>query len=199
LTTERTDEAELVRDTLNGLVAFVAPGPDSYSVAQGESSLRPGGIAVGATETLIGLIDALAPITAPGNSAAVASVPNAVAEQVGPGASRGGFRSHFARLSFDRKAEMLRRLDGDPAPPVRYLAAFAPALAALISYAEYGALSGRRLLRRPVGWNLSRYEGVADGRAELLGYYRGRRRATGDRGRTCSPSVRPTTRTCRWR
>ena len=32
-------------DTMNGLVAFVVPGPDAYSVAQGAADLTPGGVA----------------------------------------------------------------------------------------------------------------------------------------------------------
>lgn len=35
---------ELSRDTLNGLVAFAAPGPDQYSKAQGTPRPEPGGI-----------------------------------------------------------------------------------------------------------------------------------------------------------
>ena len=44
---------DLVSDTINGLVAFVVPGPDAYSVAQGESTPEPGGIDAFATPALI--------------------------------------------------------------------------------------------------------------------------------------------------
>ena len=50
-------ENDLTRDTLNGLVAFVVPGPDAYSKAQGQSSKRPGGIQAGTTPALIELLD----------------------------------------------------------------------------------------------------------------------------------------------
>ena len=39
---DATAAPDLVVDTFNGLVAFVVPGPDAYSVAQGESTTEPG-------------------------------------------------------------------------------------------------------------------------------------------------------------
>lgn len=47
----------LARDTYDGLVAFVVPGPDPYSVAQGVTSPRPGGIAADGTSFLMNAID----------------------------------------------------------------------------------------------------------------------------------------------
>src|SRR5262245_51978282 len=44
---------DVVSETFNGLVAFVVPGPDAYSVVQGESTTEPGGIDAGATPALI--------------------------------------------------------------------------------------------------------------------------------------------------
>ena len=41
---EGPDPFSLVRDTMNGLVAFVVPGSDDYSVHQGVSTPEPGGI-----------------------------------------------------------------------------------------------------------------------------------------------------------
>ena len=35
----------------------------------------------------------------------------------------------------------------------------------------------RRVRRRPVGWELTHYAGVADGRKELKGYWQGRKEA----------------------
>jgi hypothetical protein len=54
-----------------------------------------------------------------------------------------------------------------------------PAIAAFISYSEFGVLQpgGTELARRPVGWDLTGYEGVADGRDAFRGYLGGRRRA----------------------
>src|SRR2546423_8070892 len=56
---------DLVHDTMNGLVAFVVPGPDRYSRAQGHSSKRPGGIAAGATKALIDTLDLYVPASPP--------------------------------------------------------------------------------------------------------------------------------------
>jgi hypothetical protein len=51
-----------------------------------------------------------------------------------------------------------------------------PALVAAFSYSEAGAFDPvtRSLAGSPVGWQISSYQGVADGRDELLGYF-GRR------------------------
>src|SRR3954467_12061351 len=92
---------DLIADTINGLVAFVVPGPDVYSVAQGESTAEPGGIDAFATPALIeGLTFAepaerVAPI--------VASLLNLVAQGVKPGSASGPFASPFANLSFPEK------------------------------------------------------------------------------------------------
>src|SRR6266536_5394003 len=48
---------DLVHDTLNGLAAFVVPGPDAYSVAQGVSTPEPGAIAAFVTEIFIPVLD----------------------------------------------------------------------------------------------------------------------------------------------
>ena len=54
-------ELDLTRDTLNGLVAFVTPGDDPYSVAQGVATTGPGGIAAGATDAMIETLDRVVP------------------------------------------------------------------------------------------------------------------------------------------
>src|SRR5207253_297213 len=48
-------------DTLRGLVAYVVPGDDVYSRAQGQASRRPGGIAAGAAEGLRATLDVSGP------------------------------------------------------------------------------------------------------------------------------------------
>ena len=47
------------------------------------------------------------------------------------------------------------------------------------SYSEAGVYDAkrRRIRRRPVGWRLTRYAGVAEGRKEFKGYWRGRKAA----------------------
>jgi hypothetical protein len=44
---------DVVSETFNGVVAFVVPGSDAYSVVQGQSTPEPGGIDAGATPALI--------------------------------------------------------------------------------------------------------------------------------------------------
>ncbi|RJQ81496.1 hypothetical protein D5S17_04655 [Pseudonocardiaceae bacterium YIM PH 21723] len=51
----------LARDTLNGLVAFVVPGQDEYSRAQGTPSASPGGLQAKGTDFLIEALDNFVP------------------------------------------------------------------------------------------------------------------------------------------
>jgi hypothetical protein len=44
---------DLLHDTFNGLLAFIVPGRDPYSLHQGVSTGDPGGVDAGATEALI--------------------------------------------------------------------------------------------------------------------------------------------------
>lgn len=185
----RALEADVVRDTLNGLVAFVVPGPDAYSRAQGEWSTQPGGIAAGATQFLIDSLDGYLPqpdLPGVANddtvalSAGVATLLNAVALSVSPLASAGPFLSPFARLRFTDKAEVFRRLEaadvGDAVAPQPFTAAsgnlrfVAGALLEFAAFGSYAEIS-------PIGWELSAYPGVADGWDELKGYWGGRRSA----------------------
>lgn len=53
--------AELSRDTLNGLTAFVVPGQDAYSRAQGTPRTEPGGMAAEGTDFLIQAVDNFVP------------------------------------------------------------------------------------------------------------------------------------------
>jgi hypothetical protein len=53
---------ELSSDTLSGLVAFVVPGPDAYSVAQGVSDTAPGGIAADGTAFMLNALDNFFPV-----------------------------------------------------------------------------------------------------------------------------------------
>lgn len=48
---------DLARDTFDGFVSMVIPGPDPYSVAQGVTSPRPGAIAAGASELVMTSFD----------------------------------------------------------------------------------------------------------------------------------------------
>jgi hypothetical protein len=55
------DGAPLVPDTLRGLVAFIVPDPDKYSVHQGITTTEPGGIYAIIVPTLISTLDQVAP------------------------------------------------------------------------------------------------------------------------------------------
>jgi hypothetical protein len=165
---------EVVRDTLNGLVAYAVPGPDRYSVAQGESSSEPGGVDAGGGEGLRATLQVLGP----GILDAAVNVLNSVAGAVAPGAAAGGFSAPFAELSSADKTRVLALLAASDDDSLQTLAGSLPALAAFVSYSEQGVLdAGGELTGVPVGWRISGYRGVADGRAEHRGYYRGRRAA----------------------
>jgi hypothetical protein len=53
---------QLSTDTLNGLVAFVVPGPDAYSVSQGVSDTIPGGIDASGTAFMLNALDNFFPV-----------------------------------------------------------------------------------------------------------------------------------------
>lgn len=127
---------DLVRDTLNGLVAFVLPGDEIYSRAQGERADGPGGIAAGATDVLIANLDRYLPspvlnvlgipLPIPGVqtvplSAAAANVLDAVALTVNPLpgnllSANGLIVSPFSRLSIAEKAKVFKELEGLQVP-----------------------------------------------------------------------------------
>src|SRR6266567_715824 len=103
MTATRADE-HLVWDTLNGLTAFILPGPDAYSVSQGISTHEPGGIDAGIAELLMDTCISTEPFSASKSlaSAAAADLLNEVAYKINPIAFR-RFASPFACLSFSEK------------------------------------------------------------------------------------------------
>jgi len=160
---------DLIHDTFNGLLAFVVPGSDDYSVAQGVSTVEPGGVNVGAADALLATLDESTPFL-PNFSAQVAAILNGLAQAVNP--SPGGtFLSPFARLSFPEKAAVFQAMDATES--LKPLAGVLPAFVAFFCYSEAGAFdpATRSLTGPPLGWQLSNYEGVADGRDEFLGYF----------------------------
>src|SRR5947209_5611104 len=166
---------DLVHDTLNGLSAFVVPGPDAYSVAQGVSTAEPGAIAASVTEIFIPILDGSVPFI-PNFSAFVAGLLNQTALGVNP-APAGPFNSPFANLSFNEKVVVFQYLDA--ADAVKPLAGILPAFTAYICYSEASVLdrATHTITGQPVGWSLSNYEGANDGFGEFLGYFENRRRA----------------------
>lgn len=170
---------DVVSETFNGLVAFVVPGPDAYSVAQGESSAEPGGIDAGATPALIAGLN-FAQWFNPTAAEGVATLLNGVALAVNPGSASGSFASPFANLLFAEKAVVFAVLESDPQfAALRSLAGSLLGLVAFLSYSEVGVFDPgtRTLVGQPIGWTLSSYDGIADGRDELRGYFEDRRSA----------------------
>jgi hypothetical protein len=171
----------VVQQTMNGLVAFILPGRDRYSRAQGTKSRTPGGIEAGTTPVLIRTLDRFLPGPLP-LSATAATILNEYAAQVDPAAGKGAFASPFANLSFADKARVFQAVEGlqaESAGSIRFLVGNLPDLVAFLAYSEAGVYDAkrRRVRRRPVGWRLTRYAGVADGRKELKGYWQGRTEA----------------------
>src|SRR4051794_4845009 len=187
LATAQAQSTDLTVDTLSGLIAFVVPGNDAYSVAQGVKANGPGGIAAGGVEALIAGLDRYVPVTTLGGdqslpaSGGVAALLNQYALRVNPAAAGGGFPSPFARLSFAEKAKVFEMFEGDPSlegTEVRFVAGILPGFSAFVSFSEVGVRRpDRKLSKRPVGWGIAHYGGPAEGHAELKGYYRGHRKA----------------------
>lgn len=173
----KADEPDLlilVRDTMNGLVAFVVPGRDSYSVHQGISAVESGGIDANIVDHLIASIDMLPPPPPPFPSVSimVATVLNNVAMAVNPTPS-GPFPSAFSCLSFNEKVGVFAAMEADPS--MRNLARMLPAFVAFFCYSEAGVfdLETQTLTGQPVGWALSGYE-FEHGHDEFRGYYQNR-------------------------
>jgi hypothetical protein len=187
LATAQAQSTDLTVDTLSGLIAFVVPGNDAYSVAQGEKANGPGGIAAGGVEALIAGLDRYVPVTTLGGnqslpaSGGVAALLNQYALRVNPAAAGGGFPSPFARLSFAEKAKVFELFEGDPSlegTEVRFVAGILPGFSSFVSFSEVGVRrADRTLSKRPVGWDIAKYGGPAEGHAEFRGYYRGHRKA----------------------
>ncbi len=170
LSDARAATADLTVDTFNGLLAFVVPGSDPYSTAQGVSTPELGGVSVGAIDVLIATVDESTPFV-PSFSAQVAAILNGLALAVNPAAS-GPFVAPFANLSFAAKVGVFQIMDGTAA--LQSLAGVLPPFVAFFAYSEAGAFDPvtRTLTGPPLGWTLSQYQGVSDGRAEFLGYFR---------------------------
>jgi hypothetical protein len=181
--------ADVTEDTLNGLVAFMFPGDDAYSVAQGQSAQGPGGVAANVVKTFISNLDQFVPAgTATSGdraipaSSGVASLLNSYATQVNPAAAGGAFPSAFSRLSFAEKAEAFKRFEADAASAdteLRFVAGILPGFAAFLAFSEAGVFdpATRGVTQRAVGWDVSSFGGPAEGHREHLGYWKGHKKA----------------------
>jgi hypothetical protein len=181
--------ADVTEDTLNALVAFVLPGNDDYSVAQGQSAPGPGGVGAGVVRTFISNLDNFVPAgTASAGdhsipaSSGVASLLNAYATQVNPVAAGGAFPSAFARLSFAEKAEVFKRFESEAATAdteVRFVAGILPGFAGFLTFSEASVFDAatNSVTQRAVGWDIAGFSGPAEGHREHIGYWKGKRKA----------------------
>lgn len=130
-------------------------------------------MATGGADVLIATLDRFI-VTRPPLSTTIAAFLNGLSPQ-----RRGPFASRFANLRFREKRAVLDALTASSEEGIRFLGSNLAGLAAFACYSEANAYDRRRrrLRKRPLGWSLSGYDGLAEGRAELKGYYRGRRRA----------------------
>ena len=182
-------ETDVVRDTLQGFIAFILPGNDEYSVAQGESAASAGGVGGGTLDPFIAALDGFVPASVLGQPSAtlpasggVAMLLNSYALQVNPAAASGQFLSPFARLSFKQKGEVMRRFESDALASgaieeLRFVSGILPGFVGFLAASEASVYdpATRSVRSRPVGWALSGYGGPAEGHPEFLGYYQGRK------------------------
>lgn len=123
----------------------------------------------------------LAPPPFSGLSDLVAYLLNNVALAVNP-APTGPFASPFANLSFSEKVAVFGAIESGAAGPEAIpLAGVLPVFVAFTVYSEAGVFDPgtRAPVARAVGWTISNYEGIADGRNEFRGYFQNRRHVTG--------------------
>lgn len=190
LGTALAQSSSLTTTTLNGLLAFLAPGNDAYSKHQGQSTSRPGGVASNTVQTFISDLDHYVPasvfvsagLTVPA-SGGVAALLNLEASAVNQTAVA-PFSSSFANLSFAEKAEVLRRLESQldsSGSELAFVAGILPGFATFLTFSEAGVFDAATgtLTGRPVGWELTNYAGTSDGWDEFRGYYQGRHRVKG--------------------
>ena len=180
---------DVVQDTLSGLIAFILPGNDDYSRAQGDVTTEPGGLAAGTLPVFIRNLDAFVPVAVPGAgtetlpaSGGVAMLLNRYALEVNPAASSGQFASPFARLSNAEKAQVFKLFESDTSwdnTEFKFVSGILFGFVAFLAWSEGGVIdpATRQPKSTPVGWTLSRFSGQADGHAELRGYYHGHRSA----------------------
>ena len=173
-----TSNPDLVRDTLNGLLAFIVPGPDAYSQAQGVTSSTLGGLDANVTEALIETLDLSVPFLHQ-FSATVATILNALAQLANPSAIS-PYGSPFANLKYSEKVGVLQMMDSTDA--LKPLGGVLPLLVAALCYSDAGTFdpATRSLTGTPVGWTISNYTGVSDGRDEFQGYFESRHSASPD-------------------
>ena len=154
---------DLVWDTLNGLTAFIIPGPDVYSIAQGISAPEPGGVDAGLAELLMTTCHLSQPSSSPSPTAvAVAGLLNGLAQKINPSPS-GEFASPFACLSFGEKAAVFSFLEKYPATAGSFeLSALVLFVQTALAYSEMAdfILQPSTPAEWHMGWAAWRHAGV---------------------------------------
>jgi hypothetical protein len=180
---------DVVVETLSAFVAFILPGDDDYSAAQGTTTKEPGGIAAGTVPVFIRNLDAFVPVAVPGlgtttlpASGGVAMLLNRYALEVNPAAGEGGAVSPFARLTFEEKAQAMKLFEADSAwddTEFKFVSGILPGFVGFLAWSEAGVIdpNTRKPKSRPVGWKLAKFDGPAEGHPEFRGYFRGHKSA----------------------
>jgi hypothetical protein len=111
---------QLTRDTLNGFIAFVVPGNDEYSRAQGTPRDEAGGIAAGGTEFLVESLDRFPPFSIeaarPAASALITALGNLPMPM--PGRMLGGILGPPVETIGLLEDAVLFLVENDPAAPL---------------------------------------------------------------------------------
>jgi hypothetical protein len=175
LKTAQAATPDLLHDTFNGLLAFIVPGPDVYSQAQNVTSPTLGGVDANVAEVLIETLDLSIPFLSQ-FSATVAALLNNLAQLVNPSANN-PFGSPFANLKYAEKVVVLQIMDSTDA--LKALGGVLPLLVAALCFSDAGTFdpATRSITGTPVGWTISNYSGVSDGRDEFQGYFDNERSA----------------------
>jgi len=179
---------ELIAETMNGVLAFVVPGGDAFSLQQQLTHATPGGVEAGATLPLIFGLNVAAPAP-PGFaslSEALTYILNTVAGFIPSQADANpAMTSAFSKLTFAEKTMLFTMMDDpDPTSPLQgqFVGLSGPLIifAGMMTYSEAPVLNPMtgELVTTPVGWTISSYEGVSNGRRDFQGYYKGRRAAS---------------------
>lgn len=205
-------DPDVVAATYAALAAFWWPGDDEYSVAQGESTDGPGGVAARAGHHLAAALDLFVPapddlgpndMTVPLSQAIAVSL-NTVALTVNPLAAAGTLVAPYANLAYADKAEVWRvleedtqNLDSSSFPPpfanalgvLQFVFGVVPGFVLFFGFAEVDVFdpATRSLTARPVGWDHAQYAvehgtTLPEGWDDFLGYYEGRTAVNGSNG-----------------
>jgi hypothetical protein len=137
-------------ETLRALAETVVPGPP-HDDTLGAAEIQAEGFIAHYLESVI-----------PGLSEGVTTILDGMATETREGAA-------FAQLSLEERAAVLRRLCEHEMQDLRELGDLLLALSLASVYGEWSGLDANgELTRAPLGWELTRWPGPADGYPSLL-------------------------------